>query len=146
MCCVFVLFFFFKQTSASAMRIRDWSSDVCSSDVPAPLSCPRLMRSAPPTWPAFSRRQTDRPRRAAKMAMVRPAGPAPAMTISYVACGVEWAVVILFGIRHQRSQVGFGYHNVIMTLYQAARISFLYDDDVRNIPPFAASCGDRKRV
>src|SRR3546814_20857638 len=73
--------------------------------------------------------------------MVGPAGQAPAMTISYVACGVEWAVVILFGIRHQRSQVGFGYHNVIMTLYQAARISFLYDADVRNIAPFAASCG-----
>src|SRR3546814_17569495 len=93
------------------------------------------MRSAPPTWPAFSRRQTDRPRRAAKMAMVRPAGPAPAMTIPYVACGVAWAVVILFGIRHQSSQVGFGYHNVIMTLYQAARLSILYAADVGHLTP-----------
>src|SRR3546814_13499566 len=99
------------------------------------------MRSAPPTWPAFSRRQTDRPRRAAKMAMVRPAGPAPAMTISYVACGVEWAVVISFGLRTQRSQVGFGYPNVIMTLSQAATISVLYDAAVRNIEPFAPSFG-----
>src|SRR3546814_1693295 len=32
-----VLFFFFKQKTAYEMRISDWSSDVCSSDlVPAP--------------------------------------------------------------------------------------------------------------
>src|SRR3546814_8488133 len=30
MCCV--CFFFFKQKTAYEMRIRDWSSDVCSSD------------------------------------------------------------------------------------------------------------------
>src|SRR3546814_132287 len=29
------IFFFFKQKTAYAMRIRDWSSDVCSSDLPA---------------------------------------------------------------------------------------------------------------
>src|SRR3546814_6437331 len=31
-CC---LFFFFKQKTAYEMRISDWSSDVCSSDLPA---------------------------------------------------------------------------------------------------------------
>src|SRR3546814_1984284 len=31
--CVFV-FFFFKQKTAYEMRISDWSSDVCSSDLP----------------------------------------------------------------------------------------------------------------
>src|SRR3546814_5121505 len=31
-CCVFV-FFFFKQKTAYEMRISDWSSDVCSSDL-----------------------------------------------------------------------------------------------------------------
>src|SRR3546814_6180978 len=31
--CVFVLFFFFKQKTAYEMRISDWSSDVCSSDL-----------------------------------------------------------------------------------------------------------------
>src|SRR3546814_6289723 len=41
-CFVFVLFFFFfKQKTAYEMRISDWSSDVCSSDldhgVPAPV-------------------------------------------------------------------------------------------------------------
>src|SRR3546814_2513990 len=30
---LFVLFFFFKQKTAYEMRIRDWSSDVCSSDL-----------------------------------------------------------------------------------------------------------------
>src|SRR3546814_6924231 len=32
---VFVFFFFFKQKTAYEMRISDWSSDVCSSDLPA---------------------------------------------------------------------------------------------------------------
>src|SRR3546814_1158565 len=32
--CVCVLFFFFKQKTAYEMRISDWSSDVCSSDLP----------------------------------------------------------------------------------------------------------------
>src|SRR3546814_2071867 len=30
----FVCFFFFKQKTAYDMRISDWSSDVCSSDLP----------------------------------------------------------------------------------------------------------------
>src|SRR3546814_9322172 len=40
MCCSFfvvvlLLFFFFKQKTAYEMRISDWSSDVCSSDLDA---------------------------------------------------------------------------------------------------------------
>src|SRR3546814_7933505 len=31
-CCIY--FFFFKQKTAYEMRISDWSSDVCSSDLP----------------------------------------------------------------------------------------------------------------
>src|SRR3546814_2431991 len=42
-CCVSVIvvlfFFFFKQKTAYEMRISDWSSDVCSSD----LLCDRLV-------------------------------------------------------------------------------------------------------
>src|SRR3546814_13689616 len=34
---VFLFFFFFKQKTAYEMRISDWSSDVCSSDLIAPL-------------------------------------------------------------------------------------------------------------
>src|SRR3546814_8250189 len=32
-CCFVCLFFFFKQKTAYEMRISDWSSDVCSSDL-----------------------------------------------------------------------------------------------------------------
>src|SRR3546814_9135915 len=32
-CFFFVFFFFFKQKTAYEMRISDWSSDVCSSDL-----------------------------------------------------------------------------------------------------------------
>src|SRR3546814_9269052 len=37
-CCsvIVVIFFFFKQKTAYEMRISDWSSDVCSSDLIAP--------------------------------------------------------------------------------------------------------------
>src|SRR3546814_10457058 len=31
--CILVFFFFFKQKTAYEMRISDWSSDVCSSDL-----------------------------------------------------------------------------------------------------------------
>src|SRR3546814_5147350 len=31
--CVVIFFFFFKQKTAYEMRISDWSSDVCSSDL-----------------------------------------------------------------------------------------------------------------
>src|SRR3546814_15189045 len=38
------LFFFFKQKSAYEMRISDWSSDVCSSDLSAGLAVWRRCR------------------------------------------------------------------------------------------------------
>src|SRR3546814_7152017 len=34
------IFFFFKQKTAYEMRISDWSSDVCSSDLNCNLRCP----------------------------------------------------------------------------------------------------------
>src|SRR3546814_7366247 len=43
------LFFFFKQKTAYEMRISDWSSDVCSSDLPA-------RRLAPPARTASARK------------------------------------------------------------------------------------------
>src|SRR3546814_7239299 len=36
--CLYMLFFFFKQKTAYEMRISDWSSDVCSSDLILELS------------------------------------------------------------------------------------------------------------
>src|SRR3546814_2765299 len=49
-CTLFSSFFFFKQKTAYEMRISDWSSDVCSSDllyhphILALLLCRRLLR------------------------------------------------------------------------------------------------------
>src|SRR3546814_6806940 len=50
------LFFFFKQKTAYEMRISDWSSDVCSSDL-----CGRMMAMTPSSsskmasWPSSCR-------------------------------------------------------------------------------------------
>src|SRR3546814_10375149 len=33
LCCLVIYFFFFKQKTAYEMRISDWNSDVCSSDL-----------------------------------------------------------------------------------------------------------------
>src|SRR3546814_8407789 len=38
--CVVFDFFFFKQKTAYEMRISDWSSDVCSSDLPRAIAAP----------------------------------------------------------------------------------------------------------
>src|SRR3546814_5893299 len=38
---VFLFVFFFKQKTAYEMRISDWSSDVCSSDLPRLLAAER---------------------------------------------------------------------------------------------------------
>src|SRR3546814_17861997 len=40
-CYVVLIFFFFKQKTAYEMRISDWSSDVCSSDLHGRQPCSR---------------------------------------------------------------------------------------------------------
>src|SRR3546814_5731334 len=40
-----VLFFFFKQKTAYEMRISDWSSDVCSSDLAALIIAAWMVKS-----------------------------------------------------------------------------------------------------
>src|SRR3546814_3801299 len=49
----YVDFFFFKQKTAYEMRISDWSSDVCSSDLPyfgVKIGLPRLMEMMADMW------------------------------------------------------------------------------------------------
>src|SRR3546814_2222302 len=41
---MFIFFFFFKQKTAYEMRISDWSSDVCSSDLASPTRQATLSR------------------------------------------------------------------------------------------------------
>src|SRR3546814_19096643 len=63
MYCVRSYFFFFKQKTAYEMRISDWSSDVCSSDLTSPsvfvLSCRSAILNSWPSktstsWPRMS--------------------------------------------------------------------------------------------
>src|SRR3546814_2555225 len=60
-----VLFFFFKQKTAYEMRISDWSSDVCSSDLSAAprAATPRLI-PAPSRSSATGSRASPKARRA----------------------------------------------------------------------------------
>src|SRR3546814_9932303 len=64
-CTIVVVFFFFKQKTAYEMRISDWSSDVCSSDL--------ARRAATPVPPLF-RRVRVRLRLAAVTQLVDPEG------------------------------------------------------------------------
>src|SRR3546814_1880720 len=58
-----ILLFFFKQKTAYEMRISDWSSDVCSSD----LKCQFVTWTDGPSWrawvsdPCFPRLRSGRP-------------------------------------------------------------------------------------
>src|SRR3546814_7291948 len=51
----FVFFFFFKQKTAYEMRISDWSSDVCSSDLKVE-ALPRAIPMSAVTTPLLLRR------------------------------------------------------------------------------------------
>src|SRR3546814_9974936 len=63
LCCLF--FFFFKQKTAYEMRISDWSSDVCSSDL-ASAASPRCGSSSIPTAPLRSGSTRSEERRVGK--------------------------------------------------------------------------------
>src|SRR3546814_4050744 len=73
----FFFVFFFKQKTAYEMRISDWSSDVCSSDLSAstagpyvrprpPTRAPARRRRAPPPGAARGRRARSEERRVGK--------------------------------------------------------------------------------
>src|SRR3546814_7661809 len=50
---LFVVFFVFKQKTAYEMRISDWSSDVCSSDLWASRKLKRAVKYLPERSEAF---------------------------------------------------------------------------------------------
>src|SRR3546814_19620771 len=60
-----ILFFFFKQRTAYEMRISDWSSDVCSSDLcrRTPAAVPRPPATHPIPRPPDSRWDSSPPAR-----------------------------------------------------------------------------------
>src|SRR3546814_9277046 len=60
-------FFFFKQKTAYEMRISDWSSDVCSSDLTRPSDkCPPPLPAKWQSNAATNKRQLHRPARTTK--------------------------------------------------------------------------------
>src|SRR3546814_17685314 len=54
-----MFFFFFKQKTSYEMRISDWSSDVCSSDL-VDYTTARVLRDTDRAGPSGSKRQSDR--------------------------------------------------------------------------------------
>src|SRR3546814_3123408 len=68
-CYDLVFFFFFKQKTAYEMRISDWSSDVCSSDLSCAYSdgfglapiAPEQFQSRAPRRAAYSRPEREHP-------------------------------------------------------------------------------------
>src|SRR3546814_19793842 len=88
MCCSF---FFFKQKTAYDMRISDWSSDVCSSDLAAGTT------SKPTTsWPALARLR----------AIGRPMLPRPRNPMRAIAASPIPAILVAF--RPYRIPAGAG--------------------------------------
>src|SRR3546814_10643093 len=91
------MYFFFKQKTAYEMRISDWSSDVCSSD---------LSRRASEFQPRRIKGTAIIPgrieRRAKVSAMVEVTGPAATdgfLTIGIVACGCDLGTISLHAVR-----------------------------------------------
>src|SRR3546814_9997077 len=81
MICLFCSFFFFKQKTAYEMRISDWSSDVCSSDLLRPLfqyieRLPAEPRPNTPLGKIFALHQQ----------FIKPAVGAPAVQIGRASC------------------------------------------------------------
>src|SRR3546814_10297547 len=56
--------FFFKQKTAYEMRISDWSSDVCSSDLSGRTTTLPRRRPCPGFWPSSGRGLPPIPKRA----------------------------------------------------------------------------------
>src|SRR3546814_4740632 len=59
---LYVFFFFFKQKTAYEMRISDWSSDVCSSDLLSALADMLLAETVRRIWPLVNRQPGAVPR------------------------------------------------------------------------------------
>src|SRR3546814_2334017 len=77
-CCIILFVFFFKQKTAYEMRISDWSSDVCSSDL---CRCSQDRRPSPPRLalarpakPAAREQAADRPAQAGSRSEERRVG------------------------------------------------------------------------
>src|SRR3546814_8498916 len=56
---LYIVFFFFKQKTAYEVRISDWSSDVCASDLWFTKANATRVKGMLPTWPARAHNEGD---------------------------------------------------------------------------------------
>src|SRR3546814_1213568 len=90
-----LVFFLFKQKTAYEVRISDWSSDVCSSDLPDVLAC-GLMRAGLIHNPRSQRnRRGDDLRIPAELPYAAPATPAELLDVlcKFAAQGIDLLIV-----------------------------------------------------
>src|SRR3546814_15492844 len=85
------MFFFFKQKTAYEMRISDWSSDVCSSDLAKYQSQPNELPSitSPPAAASPSRSASDAAKSLAARASLRRMRVA-SMSSSVIVAALGW--------------------------------------------------------
>src|SRR3546814_12227923 len=88
---IFYYVFFFKQKTAYEMRISDWSSDVCSSD----LGRDRFDEGHPGRYPAGLSRQGVRDRCSRESGNPEPRTPAPVILASRFR-GSTWVEIRLY--------------------------------------------------
>src|SRR3546814_555040 len=107
-------FFFFKQKTAYEMRISDWSSDVCSSDLPALTQyIRRFLPSAVrlPFRPMPADRHAPRRRTPATGSVLHNVGLDPAAPLAIVFLGVgrdRHAEPFQLGVPHDEPFSGIG--------------------------------------
>src|SRR3546814_2619705 len=91
---LFVILFFFKQKTAYELRISDWSSDVCSSDLTSELAAACAGKSARRPQQAQSRVRTARRLRFSEScAAATDRTSAPNTKLSWTDCLARWAEV-----------------------------------------------------
>src|SRR3546814_5417365 len=98
-------FFFFKQKTAYEMRISDWSSDVCSSDLRRQSACAQCglaggREAGIGDWGFGIRREAGAPRRQARgrrhtFALPNPQSPIPNPCCSGAAAMTRFVVIVL---------------------------------------------------
>src|SRR3546814_16621495 len=96
-----VCFFFFKQKTAYEMRISDWNSDVCSSDLTRARSCSRMIDERRALAPAAPSADTARTRGAIVELIARncartslPSAVATTAASAAIAARVAWPTPI----------------------------------------------------
>src|SRR3546814_21042470 len=84
-----VFFFFFKQKTAYELRISDWSSDVCSSDLAGDRFTGAHRRQRPPPLQQLAGRGLDRTARAGAARPARPTAGAGGGQLQRAAAGLR---------------------------------------------------------